>query len=267
MTDSQKLWTKELLISELVSISEMGFVPSVKGGSKNDGAVGNTLETLLGIEENNLALPNAAEWELKAQRRGTSSRLSLCHMEPSPRTLRFVPKTLLPIYGWTHEGAGSNYPDSEMSFRMTIQGNQPTSRGFGVVIDREQERICITYNPNLVTPENHAWRDRIAKEVGSGGLSVTPYWGFADLGHKMATKLGNTFLVVADGRKVAGKEEFHFNEAWQLRGFDFNLFLKALEDGRAVVEFDARTGHNHGTKFRTSRSEIKTLYKEQIRLF
>ena len=30
------------------------------------GGVGNTLEDLLGIEENNLPIPNAAEWELKS---------------------------------------------------------------------------------------------------------------------------------------------------------------------------------------------------------
>jgi hypothetical protein len=268
MSQKPKVWTKELLISELTEISNRGFVPATRSSSRrNDGAVGNTLETLLGIEENNLALPNAAEWELKAQRIGTGSRISLCHMEPSPRTFRFVPQVLLPFYGWTHDEAGSTYPATEMSFRMTIQGNQPTSRGFGLDIDRSERRISVTYNPDLVADQHLDWKKRIIQEVGSGGLEYAPYWGFSDLEHKMASKLGNMFLVLAEAKRLNGHEHFHYKEGWLLADFDFELFLKALEEGRAVIEFDARTGHNHGTKFRISRSEIKTLYGTQRLLF
>ncbi len=42
------------------------------------------LEDLLGIEENNLPIPNAAEWELKAQRANTSALTTLFHIEPQP---------------------------------------------------------------------------------------------------------------------------------------------------------------------------------------
>ena len=58
--------------------------------------VGNTLEDLLGIVENNLPLPNAAEWELKCQRAKTSSLTTLLHSEPSPRAMKLVPSLLLP---------------------------------------------------------------------------------------------------------------------------------------------------------------------------
>ncbi|WP_197710995.1 MvaI/BcnI family restriction endonuclease [Chromatium okenii] len=54
-----KIYTKESLIEELKSIREKGWILSNRYG--NDGAVGNTLEDLLGIEENNLQylmLPN-----------------------------------------------------------------------------------------------------------------------------------------------------------------------------------------------------------------
>ena len=60
-----KIYTKESLINELRGIRQRGWILSGRHG--NDGAVGNTLEDLLGIEENNLPIPNAAEWELKAQ--------------------------------------------------------------------------------------------------------------------------------------------------------------------------------------------------------
>jgi hypothetical protein len=46
----------------------MGWIPDNRPG--NIGGVGNTLEDLLGIEENNLPILNASEWELKCQRTG-----------------------------------------------------------------------------------------------------------------------------------------------------------------------------------------------------
>ena len=52
-----------------MDIYQMGWILNRRPG--NAGGVGNTLEDLLGIRENNLPIPNADEWELKAQRRGT----------------------------------------------------------------------------------------------------------------------------------------------------------------------------------------------------
>ena len=66
-----KIYTKDELIKELKKIRSMGWIANARHG--NVGGVGNTLEDLLGIEENNLPIPNAAEWELKCQRMGTTS--------------------------------------------------------------------------------------------------------------------------------------------------------------------------------------------------
>ena len=96
----------------------MGFVPNARHG--NHGGAGNTLEDLLGIEENNLPIPNAAEWELKTHKTGSASLVTLFHSEPSPRAVRFVPSMLLPLYGWPHQQARGKYPETEMSFRQTI---------------------------------------------------------------------------------------------------------------------------------------------------
>jgi hypothetical protein len=65
-----KTYTKESLIQELQRIRDKGWIPNARQG--NVGGIGNTLEDLLGIQENNLPIPNAAEWELKCQRLNTS---------------------------------------------------------------------------------------------------------------------------------------------------------------------------------------------------
>lgn len=103
-----KIYTKESLIFELKKISDMGWIENARYG--NSGGIGNTLEDLLGISENNLPIPNAAEWELKAQRIDTSSLTTLFHFEPSPRAIKFVPQVLLLKYGWPHQEAGEKYP-------------------------------------------------------------------------------------------------------------------------------------------------------------
>jgi hypothetical protein len=104
-----KIFTKEELIAELKKISAMGWVDSSRSG--NNGNVGNTLEDLLGIPENNLPIPNASEWELKTQRMNTTALTTLFHIEPSPRAVKFVPHILLQLYGWKPN------PDGCLDFR------------------------------------------------------------------------------------------------------------------------------------------------------
>src|SRR4030065_872156 len=120
-------YTKETLIEALRTIKNLGWIPNAR--PKNVGGVGNTLEDLLGIEENNLPIPNASEWELKCQRLGTTSLTTLFHMEPSPRAVKFVPQILLLKYGWKHHEAGAKYDANEMSFRQTITGTVRSDRG------------------------------------------------------------------------------------------------------------------------------------------
>ena len=47
-----------------------------------------------------------------------------------------------------------------------------------------------------------------------------------------------------------------------LKGFDVECLLNAIDDGDLFVDFDARTGHNHGTKFRMREAKLPELYKE-----
>jgi len=121
------IYTKETLIEKLREIRKQGWIESARQG--NAGGVGNTLEDLLGIEENNLPIPNAAEWELKCQRLQTTSLTTLFHVEPSPTALKFVPAILLPKYGWPHKESGKKYPSHERSFRQTISTQGRSDRG------------------------------------------------------------------------------------------------------------------------------------------
>lgn len=256
----QIIYTKPALIAKLKEISEMGFVPNARKG--NVGGIGNTLEDLLGIKENNLPIPNAAEWELKAQRLNSTSLTTLFHIEPSPRAIRFVPQVLLPFYGWAHQEDGKKYPKGEMSFRQTIHGNSCSDRGFKVVINREERKILISFDSKCVDKRHGEWLKQVKKSAGLGELNPQPYWGFDDLEHKAGTKLLNTFYVQAEVEIRRKKEFYHYTKVMMLQKFSFEGFLKALEEGKILVDFDARTGHNHGTKFRMRQDCLPMLYEK-----
>lgn len=254
------IYTKPALIAKLKEISETGWIKNARHG--NHGGIGNTLEDLLGITENNLPIPNAAEWELKAQRINSTSLTTLFHTEPSPRAVKFVPQVLLPLYGWAHSEAGKKYPEREMSFRQTIHGQSRSDRGFKVVIDRAEKKILISFDANGVDERHKDWLNQVKKRAGLGELSPQPYWGFDDLEHKAGTKLLNTFYVQAEVKTERKKEFYHYTKVMMLQKFSFEGFLKALEEGKILVDFDARTGHNHGTKFRMRQDCLPMLYEK-----
>lgn len=257
---SMKIYTKESLIKELKKIRDMGWIPNARHG--NAGGVGNTLEDLLGIEENNLPIPNAAEWELKCQRVNTSSLITLFHMEPSPRALRFVPQVFLPLYGWAHQQAGKKYGLDEMSFRQTISGHQRSDRGFTVIVDRAQRKVRISFDAKAVAPRHNEWLNSVDKKTGLAELNPQPYWGFDDLRNKAGTKLLNCFYVQAKTKRENRQEFFHYSNISILQGFSLDGLLSGIEQGNVYVDFDARTGHNHGTKFRLQQDKLPFLYSQ-----
>ncbi len=212
-----KIYTKEELIQKLKEISAMGWVPNGRHG--NHGGIGNTLKDLLGIEENNLPLPNAAEWELKTQRLTTTSLTTLFHTEPSPTALKFVPAILLPQYGWPHQDAGKKYPAREMSFRQTINGMTRSDRGFMVKIDRKERKVLISFDADSVADRHGNWLKNVKARIGPDELDPQPYWGFEDLEHKVGAKLTNCFFVQAAVKKEGGREERPCSKAWISKAF------------------------------------------------
>ena len=254
-----KVFTKESLKRELQVIKEKGWVRSGRPG--NDGSVGNTLEDLLGIEENNLPLPNAGEWEIKGQRKDSTSLITLFHMEPSPRALKLVPSLLLPKYGWPHKNAGSTHPKREKSFRMTLTAGKRTNRGFTVVVNREVGRVEISFDHASVDRQIHrAWLRNVKRRIGVSELDPQPYWGFDDLYHKAGTKLHKTLYAIAERKLKEKTEFFRYTEFLMLEDFKKDFFIEAIEQGDVQIDFDARTGHNHGTKFRLRQYAYSKLY-------
>lgn len=264
MSPQLQAFSKEELIEKFKDIYSKGWILNKRGN--NDGAVGNTLEDLLGIPENNLPIPNAAEWELKAQRATTSSLLTMFHMEPSPRAMKVVPEILLQKYGWPSAEAGKKYPEDEKSFRGTLNAQNFTDRGFKVQVNDTERRVEIVFDSNVTDERHTEWKQSVFQRVGHlKNFDIIPYWGFDDLFHKAGVKLTNCFYVQADEKTEWNgrikKNYFLYNYVLKLSTFDQEKFIEAIRNGKVYVDFDARTGHNHGTKFRIRYTDIPLLYK------
>lgn len=247
--------TKEQMIELLRELKERGWIASLR--PLNSGGIGNTIDALLGFPENNLPIADTAQWELKSHRVGSSSLLTLFHMDPEPTDQSVVPRILLPGYGWP---AGPRHP-GELSFRQTLRATAPTDRGFGLVVDRIQEKVLVYFDATKVQDRHGEWLESVQKRTGLGALRPEIYWTFRDLFRKASTKMLNSFYVDAEARKEKQEEFFRIVRVLVLEGFDIDRFAGAIEAGSALVDFDARTGHNHGTKFRLRQSVVPLLYR------
>jgi len=167
---------------------------------------------------------------------------------------------LLPKYGWPHKEAGKKYPATEMSFRSTTSGNQYTDRGFIIKIDSINRTINFIFNPETVNLSKHkTWYDTVLKHNGEGE-KILAYWYFDSIHKKCVGKIRNTIYVIADSRRIEGQEEFKYNTILLLEDFSFNNLLRGILEGIIFIDFYARTGHNHGTKFRMKQNNWPSFY-------
>jgi len=258
---SDRPYSKEEVIERLSKIRDQGWIPSHRKRT-NAGAVGNTLEDLLGIKENNLPIANAGAWELKAQRKETESLTTLFHSEPYPRE-EIVEHTLLPKYGWPHATKAN-----ENSFRQTISTLNPSDRGFKVIVDNGRKLVAIDFDSAKVQMNHVNWLESVKARVGNlGKLSPEPHWSFEILQQITTKKLTNSFYLEAESKKANGPEEFRYSNCVMLEHFDFNRFIRAIQNGFVLVDFDASTSHNHGTKFRMKRDSWNEFYGNVEQVF
>jgi len=224
---------------DLKEISEKGWIKSNR--SHNTG-IGKTLEDHLGITENNIALPDFGIMELKSQRIGTASMMTLFTKKPEGITNAEILKRF-------------GYPDPEYPqhkiLHQTITNGKKNGRGFHCRVDEKQDKLLILKN-----------------------RTVLGYYGLDFLREKAAEKIGNgLILVFAESKKEKGKEYFHYTEAWLLKDIDPKQFL-------ALSKYDIRLGvyrsgklagrpHDHGSAFRLTRLSEKTfplLFKTHKRI-
>ena len=215
------------LVAELKKIKSKGFITTHRSGNTG---IGKTLEDLLGIEENNFAGPDGVTTELKAARKNATSMLTLFTKSPLPRHIN---SKLVGVFG---------YVDSKKRGRKilhtTLDAKSPT-------LIKGNTKMMIGIEANGI---KIIWPDKKSK-------IPNPYWEHDTLKDRFEKKYQELLYVKADSRGTGKLEEFHYNEAWLMKGFNFKNFIKLLKSG--IVKVDVRIGkysdgrtHDHGTGFR-----------------
>jgi len=228
------------LLQMLEAIKGNGYVRTHRVG---DTGIGKTLEDLLGIEENNIPGPNGSMIELKSGRKNAKSMLTLITKSPEP------PKAnsgLLQRYGYLSE-KGTGRKELHTTVNALEYNTLKGETGFKIEVGNNRV------------------------ELVSESKEVLGYWDEDTLKERFLKKMPRLLYVKADARGLGSDEEFWFNEAWLLSGFDFENILKLLKEGKILV--DIRIGqypngksHDHGTGFRVhpGRLELCFLNREQV---
>ncbi len=213
------------LFDELREICSSGTWEMHNGGTGQPGAV---LEHLLGIDTNNVDLPDLQRWEVKFH--GGSVPITLFHKEgePTGSVGRMVRE-----HGWEDSGG-------RLSFRHTIWGE--TNRGFKVV-DQDNRIHVIHQNVTQVS------------------------WSHDTLVVTASAKLRNTVLVAGRVSRKEGKRYVVFKDVKLLADFRPSAFISGLGQGWIAIDFDAREQNpgsdgyrNHGTKFRVKHQDMARLF-------
>lgn len=231
--------TLQQLKIKLKEIKKMGFV---KTHRKGDTGIGKTLEDLLGIKENNIPLPDIGEVaELKSYRKDAKSMMTLFTLEPLPKG-GDRDRLLLDGFGYSKR---DNNRSKEL--HSTLSCKRYNNQNLKLAVEKDKIR------------------------VKGKGRRINIFWDMKSLEKKFDEKLPALVHVLADRKIINNDEYFHFNEAYLLENFDFELFKKRVRADNIVVDFRMyyrpnKSVRNHGTGFRVKIQKLDKCFKNKVRL-
>lgn len=235
--------TLDDFICAYTKIKDRGWIRTHRAGPTG---VGKTLEDLLGIPENNLNRPDFGDYELKSCRCTSQSMLTLFTKSPQPARSN----TYLRLkYGYS----SSAYENNEKVLHATLTASRfvPIAEtGHALKIVCDDEKISIA-----------DWQ---------GQQNV--FWNKESLRRTFEKKYKGKFVYAkAECRGCGANEEFHFIEAYEVSGFDYDAMIDLLIQGKIFIDLrigqypDGRT-HDHGTAFRICESDQHLLFKTRKRI-
>lgn len=233
---------------DFFTIRDLGFVDCTRNNNK-DGGIGNTYEDLLGVTENNLKEADYLGYELKSKRQFNSSYISLFSKSPShpAKANGYLRETYGEVRDENHAGKKKLY--------ASVFGHR-----FSTVYEKYKMKLEVNYDDKRVYLRINDLNENLLDSV---------YWTFDAL-EKASKKMKSLMLVLAETKTENNHRKYHYNKAELYENFDFEKFLKNIENGG--IMFDIRIGvhnsgknigktHDHGSGFRVKRENFKNLYE------
>lgn len=224
---------KAELVERLTALKQMGYVESLR--PSNTG-IGYTLETLLGVQENNLVLPDLGDIEIKTHRRETNSLITLFTFDRGAWRLPQV--DVVNTYGYVDT-------DKDRQALYCSVTSSPNNQGFFLRI----EGNSITLH-NVSHASVAQWQGQVLIE-------------------RFRKKMPALAFIQADTRRnSANKEEFWFNEAHLLTNPNVDKFLNLVETGHILIDLRMHLRpngavRNHGTGFRIDEQYLHLCFSDR----
>ena len=221
--------TLEEFKETFLKIKNKGFVPTVRGGPTG---IGHTLQELLGLQEDNFALPDISFAELKAHRIGSSSMVTLFTF--NRKAWKMKPLEAVRKYGT---------PDKNnrlgLYFTMTRTPNST-----GLFLHTDKTAISVRHISGKIIAE----------------------WKLEDLIRQFIKKIPAMILVSAFSEMRGDREWFHYCRAQFLTGTSKETLINQIMSDNVMVDLrlhDKGTmARNHGTGFRAHDDKLSLLFSE-----
>ncbi|MEJ5263518.1 MAG: MvaI/BcnI family restriction endonuclease [Ignavibacterium sp.] len=221
------------LEKRLIKLKEAGYLKSLRRGPTG---IGHLVETVLGISETNLAIPDiGGRIEIKATRRNINSLITLFTFNRGVWKLK--QSEIINKFGYLDI-------DGRKALYTTVNTSSPNSQGFYIQVDKEK---------NIIVLKNSIQDEPIAE------------WSTYVITGKFMTKLDRLLLIFAETKIEDGLENFWFNEAYLLEKPTPEKFINAFLNNEILVDIrmhikDSGGVRNHGTGFRISEKNLIHLY-------
>ena len=210
-------------------VKQMGWVPSHR---KEPTGIGQTLEQLLGLAENNIAAPDLGNIELKAHRIGSSSLITLFTF--NRKAWRMKPLEAVRRYGTVDQNGRKG-----LYFTMSR-----TPNSVGLFLHIEENAIAV----------RHIGGDVIAE------------WQLDNLAQRFVRKMPGLVLVSTFSEMRGDREWFKFDRAQLLTDTSADILKNQIWAGNVVIDLRLHeretSARNHGTAFRVHENQLGQLFKQ-----
>ncbi len=214
--------------TKLKSVRDKGFIRSKRKGPTG---IGYTLESELGIKENNIAVPDLGFAELKSHRENHTGLVTLFTF--NNKAWKIKPLLAIDKYG--------SYDENNRKGMYYTITQEPNSAG-----------LFLTCND-----------DTIQVQHSSGEIILQ--WTIDSVAKKFSQKIKSLILVSAKTELREGREYFYYYRARLLKGnMNKQGLINAFISGDFVIDLrlhDKITmARNHGTGFRVKENKLINLF-------
>lgn len=235
MPKKRSKMTREEFVESYKKIQAEGWVESTRSGATG---IGHTLESKLGLGEDNLAAPDLGFAELKAHREESSSMVTLFTFDRNVWLMK--QKDAISQFGTEDE-------NKRKGLYFTLRNDNSVTQT-GLSLFGSEESVSV------IGPDD----------------TVVAKWELEKLAQKFAQKMPRLVLVTAKCKMQAGKtgivkEHFKYNKAKLFSTPSAAKLRQQLMTGNVCIDLrmhDAITKvRNHGTAFRVREDAISALFE------